>query len=444
MLIRILFLVLLTAPVAQAQNGALKRYVDAPDKSYGFVEREKGAYPGVEYVELTLTSQTWKNIPWRHRLFVIRPTGGVQGKQALMMIAGGSWHDDRDMGPLTEPKRHHRRELAIMSALATRLRTPVAVLLNVPRQPMLEGRKEDALIALTFDKYLTSGDETWPLLLPMTKSAVRAMDAVQAYASRHWKLTLESFTVTGASKRGWTTWLTAAVDSRVTAIAPMVIDMLNIAPQMKHQVQTFGEYSNKIHDYTERNLQQRLSSDDGKKLRQIVDPYAYRDRIRQPKIVLLGTNDRYWPVDALNLYWEGLTGPKYITYVPNQGHNLRDLVRVSGAVAAIHRQASGDLTLPKLTWRYGKSDRHATLQVTSDIAPQGGQMWSATSDSRDFRDATWSASPLTGKDGHHRCSLPKPKSGYAAMFAELRFTDGAWPYFLSTTINVIEPPTEGE
>ena len=51
----------------------------------------------------------------------------------------------------------------------------------------------------------------------MVKSAVRAMDAVEQCVEREWSHKVETFTVTGASKRGWTTWLTGAVDPRVTA-----------------------------------------------------------------------------------------------------------------------------------------------------------------------------------------------------------------------------------
>ena len=55
----------------------------------------------------------------------------------------------------------------------------------VPNQPLVfaddpgNQRNEDAIIAYTFDKFLKTQDPTWPLLLPMAKSAVRAMDTIQ-------------------------------------------------------------------------------------------------------------------------------------------------------------------------------------------------------------------------------------------------------------------------
>src|SRR5258705_3204885 len=103
-----------------------------------------------------------------------------------------------------------------------------AVITHVPNQPLYNGKSEDALIAYTLDQYLKTGDETWPLLFPMAKSAIRGMDAVQAPAEKEFNQRIEKFVVAGASKRGWTTWLTGAVDPRVKAIEPIVIAMLNM------------------------------------------------------------------------------------------------------------------------------------------------------------------------------------------------------------------------
>ena len=50
----------------------------------------------------------------------------------------------------------------------------------------------------TFDQYLQTGEKDWPLLLPMVKSSVRAMDAMQSIVREKWGAPIESFTVSGA------------------------------------------------------------------------------------------------------------------------------------------------------------------------------------------------------------------------------------------------------
>src|SRR5262249_10139535 len=118
--------------------------------------------------------------------------------------------------------------IALAFDLAGKIKAPVAFLYGIPNQPLLGNKKEDALIAETFVRYLKTGDASWPLLFPMAKSLARAMDALQEFARQEWKAEVRSFVVTGGSKRGWTTWLTAVADPRVKAIAPLVIDTLNM------------------------------------------------------------------------------------------------------------------------------------------------------------------------------------------------------------------------
>ena len=46
--------------------------------------------------------------------------------------------------------------------------------------------------------------------------------------------------VTGASKRGWATWLVGSVDPRVMAIVPVVMDELNFLDNIKHHYRSLG------------------------------------------------------------------------------------------------------------------------------------------------------------------------------------------------------------
>src|SRR5262249_11933351 len=154
-------------------------------------------------------------------------------------------------------------------------------------------------IAETFVRYLDTKDADWPLLFPMVKGVVKAMDALQAFAKEEWKTEAKHFVISGGSKRGWTTWLTRAVDPRVKAIAPLVIDTLNMLKQLEHQKESFGTYSEMIHDYVERGLAPLPKTEAGRKLWQMVDPYSYRDKLTMPKMLINGNNDRYWSTDAL-------------------------------------------------------------------------------------------------------------------------------------------------
>jgi PhoPQ-activated pathogenicity-related protein len=432
------------AVVAEEPPSPLAAYVAKPDDSYRWVKRREGMLGENAYVELTLTSQTWREIVWKHQLFILKPKQVRNPSQGLLLIGGGSWRDElaapvdpKAAGAQPEPLP---KEAALLATLAAEIGSPVAILLHVPQQPIFDGKKEDEIISYTFEQYLKTGDATWPLLLPMVKSAVRGMDAVQQFAERDWQMKIERFTVTGASKRGWTTWLAAAVDLRVQAIAPMVIDVLNMGPQMKHQLESWGKFSEQIEDYTKRDIQASGDTKPGERMRKIVDPYSYRESLIQPKLILLGTNDRYWTLDALNLYWNDLPGEKRVLYVPNQGHKLADPARVVGGIAALHRQAAGELTLPQLDWKLDSDEGKLRLKLQSSSAPAQALVWIATSPTRDFRDAKWTSEKLELVDGAYRYEMPFPAAGHAAIFGELKFNGDSLPYYLSTNVQMTPAP----
>jgi len=417
----------------------LADYVAREDPAYGWKVRRRGTLGTGRYAELTLTSQRWHDIEWKHQLFVYRPGEVRDATRAIMLIGGGAWKTEL-AEPITSDDGGLPKEAVLLTALADKLGTPVAVLLQVPFQPIFEDKLyEDAAIAYTFQQFLSTGDVTWPLLFPMVKSAVRAMDCIGEFATQEWSLTPAKFTLTGASKRGWTTWLTSAVDPRVVCLAPMVIDMLNLPEHVRLQMTSWGKMSEQIHDYTERGIHLMMLTPQGRQLVGMVDPFAYRDRVRQPKFIILGTNDRYWPLDSLKLYWHDLSEAKHVLYVPNNGHGLRDFARVVGLIAAAHREAAGELQIPKLTWEFKDVDGGAELAVRSDRAPIRFQIWTAAAPTRDFRDALWTAAAVEPREGVYRFTQQKQPGGFSAVFGEANFDDEVMPFYLSTNVRIVEP-----
>ena len=414
---------------------ALAEYVAKPDASYNWKTNHEGMLGAGRYAELKLISQTWRGIEWKHQLFILKPSRTEPDtKHALLLITGGSWTHELDQ---PGHRQNFPRGASMLSAIAEQLRTPIVVLRHVPHQPLFDGKYEDAIIAYTLDQYFESGDTQWPLLLPMVKAAVRAMDAAHAYCQQGWGLEIERFTVTGASKRGWTTWLTAAIDDRAVAIAPIVIDVLNMAPQLRHQKATWGELSPEINDYTRRGLHRKLNTPRGKLLRDIIDPYNYRRDLEQPKLIVLGTNDAYWPLDALNLYWAELPGVKHVLYVPNKGHGVEDLLRLTGTLAEFHRRAVQSRPLPNLMWTFKPTEAHLSLTVKCAEAPREVRVWITTSPTRDFREASWSFVDVREKSGEFAYDLTWPNTGFAAIFGEAEYDGKLSPFYLSTNVKIL-------
>jgi PhoPQ-activated pathogenicity-related protein len=411
----------------------LHAYVKQEDKSFRWEHEKTSKGIGVTVHTLKLHSQTWQGILWTHRLEIVEPAEEtIDHPEAAILFIGG--------GAIGDTPRDGDRMVA--TALARAARTRVAILNHVPNQPLMGDRKEDALIAETFIRYLDSKDVSWPLLFPMAKSAVRAMDATQEWAKKNGKPAIESFVVTGASKRGWTTWLSGAADPRVIAIAPMVIDTLNLGSQGQNQLKVWGKYSEQIHDYVERGLMQAALTPEGEVLWKMVDPYTYRDgRLAQiPKVLVNGTNDRYWTQDASRLYFPELKGPKAICYLPNAGHGLdQNREWALNTIAGLYRMVAAGKSIPKISWEMMENPESTEygIAVSADPKPKAIKSWAAKSKSRDVRQAKWEEVPSTvsEKDGKTIVVRARPKAGVEVMILDLTYEiDGLTVHF-STQIS---------
>lgn len=410
---------------------ALDEFVAREQPLFGWEIIGRDKTPGLTRIDLKLTSQQWRDTVWRHHVRVFRPDSVEDPQCAVVFVNGGS--NGREPGL--------ELDTACIS-LASLAEMPVIVLSQVPNQPLMGDRYEDALIAASWLRYLETEDETWPLLFPMVNSAVKAMDCAQAVLDDEFGDSVDRFVITGASKRGWTSWLTAAADSRIAGTAPMVIDTLNFRPQMRDQKEIWGGFSEQINDYTRAGLVVLGDEQPAeKKLRLMMDPYTYRRRLELPKLIINGTNDRYWRVDAIRNYWSGLPGPKNVLNIPNAGHSLEGgQLQVVATLAAFARKCAVGETLPQIEWDYETrpETRELEFRVLCERPATDISFWVAFSPTRDFRNSEWQrreADRETGTESTIVIDVPKDQN--VAIFGDVRIGPFLRDHHLST--GVVQP-----
>jgi PhoPQ-activated pathogenicity-related protein len=426
---------------APAAETALDRYVKKPDPAYSWKVVESADHNGGKRFIVALTSQSWRTKEevdrtlWEHWLVVEKPAE-VRSTTAFLFIGGGRNRPDAPKGPDD-----------LVQRIASETGTVAAELRMVPNQPIVfngdgKGRSEDDLIAYTWDQYLKTGDETWPARLPMVKSAVRAMDCVQELlkSEQGGKVAVDKFVVAGGSKRGWTTWCTAAVDPRVAAAIPIVIDVLNVAVSMRHHVAAYGFYSAAVGDYHEQGLMQRDKDPKLKQLYDIEDPYSYRDRLTMPKYVVNASGDEFFCPDSSQFYWDGLKDEKLLRYVPNAPHSLRN-TDAGESILAFYQLIVSGKPRPSYAWTFEKD---GAIRVTAKEKPRAARLWQATNpNTRDFRfyavgKAYTETALEPGADGAYAGRVEAPPKGWTAFFVELDFDVGSKaPLKLSSAVRIL-------
>ena len=434
-------LVLSAPALLRAEETALDRYVAKPDSTFAWsVVKTVPGEGSTQYI-VDMKSQTWRtekdiNRPvWQHWVTIVKPTK-VASQIAFLTIGGGGNGGEPPQG--ADPA-------TIKMAEATN--SVVAELKMVPNQPLIlhqDGvqRKEDDFIAYTWDQFIKTGDETWPARLPMVKSAVRAMDCVQELLARDQggKIAIEKFVVSGGSKRGWTTWCTAAVDKRVAAAIPIVIDVINVNACSRHHIAAYGFYAEAIGDYVRHNLKGRIDDPRTKQLYAIEDPFSYRERLTMPKFVVNAAGDQYFPPDSSQFYFGELPGEKSLRYVPNADHSLRDS-DARESIIAFYQLVLAGKPRPKYSWTF-ESD--GSIRVKTAEGPKAVTLWQATNPkARDFRLMTIGKAyqSLALKDeggGVFVGKIVPPEDGWTAFFVELTFEVAqAFPLKLTTAVRIL-------
>ena len=499
-----------------ATSNALDDYVAKQDGHYSYYDtglRMEGESPrnGVltpwkGYV-LNMTSQSWltpadsSRPVWWHMLVVIEPDIVSHEDRGMLWITGGD-NDGSGIIPSATDE-----DIKVAANLAVNLGMVCAALFQVPNQhivfngdPLAKQRTEDSLVAYGWAHFLDFPDvPEWLLLFPMTKAAVKAMDTAEDFVKRSDEVglhsSIEKWGVAGASKRGWTTWLTTAVATdRVMFAAPVVFDELNFTHNLHHHYQAYGGWSWALQDYYDMNLTARFDDPAMDIFNSLIDPLSYKDRFANGRIPLLVVDcgmDEFFLPDDQRWWWDDMASTDiHMIMAPNTEHSFATgILEVLPSVAAWANAHMHGQVVPVPTWTIDEEPDGGKITVVTGAGANGApgikavSMWHATScakeNRRDFRIATaddpctcgvaaegqcvntavvWHKTRLNATaDGSYVAEMASPPDGqWTAFFVDMIYesTQLGWPVGrpgemeFTTEVSIVPntfpaPPCEG-
>ncbi|MCG9677019.1 PhoPQ-activated protein PqaA family protein [Vibrio sp. Isolate24] len=422
-------------------ENVLQCFLSEPSQNMASIELIKSeAKDSIDIHHFKLISQYWPNTPlenigkeWEHTLIIYVPHT-IKHHQALLYINGGT-NVPQDAHGNPQPESLALQEIASNNA------SIVVDLHDVPNQYLFfnDGipRKEDSIVAYSWNRYMDdpANNAYWSAHLPMVKSVVQAMNAVQE-ASRNQGFTKpEHFVLAGASKRGWVAWLTSLVDTRVSGLVPIAADILNTDDNIRHIHDSIGDWPIAFHDYVSQGVVDRIDTPNFTKLMRIEDPLAYSnlpeyaDRLSIPKYIINASSDDFFTPDSLLQYIDKLSGENMVRILPNQSHSIDSKI-ISTALNEYYAMFLDNHSYPSVTWRYDK--KH--IVITTDFVPEKqATLWSAYNpNGRDFRifptNIRYSANTIKGRCDEKKCTFTLPKvtntAGWTSRFIEFNYKEG--------------------
>ena len=378
-----------------------------------------------------LDSKKVDQVEWWHYVDIIIPKQ-TTSSTGIMFIDGGEKSEDYFRLDAQSIRNAIKTEAVIVNVS------------NIPFQPLnflsseQDSFEEDDLIAFAWNKFLKQGakqkDVEWLPRFPMTRAIVRAMDLAQEIILQN-DIVVKDFVVSGASKRGWTAWTTAAVDSRVKAVVPMVIDMLNLVPSFENHYRSYGEFSPAVQEYVNYNIQDWLGTEEFKVLMSYIEPFSFIDKFTMPKYIINAGSDEFFSTDSWRFYYDKLPGEKIIRYVPNKNHSLDGRYLTEDLVSYFYRVIN-DIEIPSLSWNLSDNKLIAELDYDGEYDVS---VWTAKNDNgRDFR--LWEEGELweetsIGKFANNKYELNVNSNlkGYKATMIEFTIDpESEFPLIIST------------
>ncbi|EGG22960.1 hypothetical protein DFA_05090 [Cavenderia fasciculata] len=309
----------------QSINTPLEDFVYRQDEGWSYVLQSQFSGPGYTAYVLNFTSLNWLEFPktnkprWWHFLTVCVPTF-VTSNTGFLYVDNGNYAS-------APPTVLH----PLIQSVCLASRSVVSHLAQNPNQPLIldndnKSRSEDAIIGYTWKKFLeNTTDYDWLGQFPETKATVRAFDCISKFMKDSfppWFPKVKSFVVSGASKRGWASWLAAAVDPRVKAVIPVVMPILDLVKNCENHYKAYGGWSYAYYNYYGEGVMAYMGTPQFDAMAKEIDPINWVDQLLVPKYIVTAVGDQFFIPDSSAFFFHKLLGAKHQRIHPGADHSL--------------------------------------------------------------------------------------------------------------------------
>uniref|UniRef100_A0ACB8FG22 Uncharacterized protein n=1 Tax=Sphaerodactylus townsendi TaxID=933632 RepID=A0ACB8FG22_9SAUR len=307
---------------------ALDEFVNLPDPHYNYtiLSRENSPFIaiGVNIDSIKVTSQKWLDesevdkVVWSHTLKIAVPKFGSRkisiSESCLLMITTDQKDEfiSNDFFTLLALKHTAVGAKSVVAILSGALFQPLTFKNDPLRCKNITGYD---IVACSWRRFIN--DSTAPahvlVQFPIVKAVVRAMDTITDHVKKEYGQNVTKFTLAGLGLGGWISWLTAAVDKRVEAIAPVAMDFLNFTESFKHHYRAYCGWSYMMRPFYKMNITQELDNPHFQELASHLDPMEYNERYANvTKYIIVLSGDEFFPPDNSRFYFSQLEGKKYL------------------------------------------------------------------------------------------------------------------------------------
>jgi PhoPQ-activated pathogenicity-related protein len=337
----------------------LDDYINRPESVYSWKDtgRKFPLKGGATAHMLNVTSLTWlseseaynpnfvgsgSNV-WWHQVAVAVPTKIKITNTSFVLLTGGCNKLGNNPGGVDADEEY----LELAGLIAELTGSIMAVVYQIPNCPIIyptdpskKERREDAMIAWAWKEFAIAtkaGDRNaarWVPRLPMAKAAFQSMRAIEEYTKgANLGVDIEGWVVSGASKRGWTTWMVGAATCtfqgcpNIIGIVPLVPIVPDLNQIIHRQYQSLGGFTFAFVDYKEAGILEVVDDPSFRSIEAITDPgnAVYADRLaRLPKYVVVSSDDEFMQLDWTPLWYDSMAskGETHLLIIPNTEHSL--------------------------------------------------------------------------------------------------------------------------